>query len=153
MSYKRVQTYFHQLHLADRIIDLKDSSATVELAAKALGCQPQQIAKTLSFLIDEQPLLIVMAGDAKIDNKKYKQYFHKKAKMIPNELVESYIGHSPGGVCPFAVKDNVQIYLDISLQKLAYVYPAAGNDHIAIRLSCHELEECCHPQDWINVCK
>ena len=153
MAIDKVKEYFKPLHMEDHILEFDVSSATVELAAEALHCEGKRIAKTMSFLVGEQPILIVTAGDTKIDNAKYRHFFGAKAKMIPGEEVEAIIGHAIGGVCPFAVKDNVQIYLDISLQKLAYVYPAAGNDHSAIRLSCHELEECCHPQDWIDVCQ
>ena len=153
MAIDKVKEYFKPLHMEDHILEFDVSSATVELAAEALHCEGKRIAKTMSFLVGEQPILIVTAGDTKIDNAKYRHFFGAKAKMIPGEEVEAIIGHAIGGVCPFAVKDNVQIYLDISLQKLAYVYPAAGNDHSAIRLSYHELEECCHPQDWIDVCK
>lgn len=153
MSFEKVKEYFNQLGLENRIKQLEQSSATVEQAAKAIGCEPERIAKTLSFLVDEKPILIVAAGDAKVDNKKYKNYFHQKAKMIPNELVESYIGHRPGGVCPFAINENISVFLDISLKRFKIVYPAAGNSNSAIELSLNELENYSTASDWVDVCK
>ena len=136
-----------------RILEFDVSSATVELAAQAVGCEPERIAKTMSFLVNEEVILIVTAGDVKIDNKKYKQYFHAKAKMIPFEEVEEYIGHAPGGVCPFAVKEGVRTYLDESLKRFETVYPAAGSANSAVRLTPQELEQCIENVTWIDVCK
>ena len=127
MSLEKVKSYFKNFNMDKRIIVLDSSSATVELAAKALGVEEARIAKTLSFLVDENPVLIVTAGDAKIDNKKYKEKFHTKAKMIPFDFVEKYIGHTPGGVCPFGVGENIEIYLDNSLKRFQTVFPAAGS--------------------------
>ena len=139
--------------MEERILEFDVSSATVELAARAVGCEPERIAKTMSFLVNEEVILIVTAGDVKIDNKKYKQYFHAKAKMIPFEEVEEYIGHAPGGVCPFAVKEGVRTYLDESLKRFETVYPAAGSANSAVRLTPQELEQCIENVTWIDVCK
>ena len=153
MSFERVKQYFQSANAADHLLTFEASSATVELAAQAVGCEPARIAKTLSFLTEEGPVLIVAAGDVKIDNQKYKAYFHQKARMIPSDEVEAYIGHEPGGVCPFAVKDGVRVFLDASLQRFDTVYPAAGSPNSAAKLTLKELEtlsQCCH---WIDVCK
>ena len=117
MSIEKVKAYFKRFNMEDKVIVLEQSSATVELAAKALGIEEARIAKTMSFLIDENPILVVAAGDTKIDNKKYKEKFHTKAKMIPFDFVEKYIGHTPGGVCPFGINDNINVYLDNSLKR------------------------------------
>lgn len=153
MSVDTVKSYFSRYHMDDKIIELKDSSATVELAAQALGCEPKRIAKTLSFTVSDQFILIVMAGDAKIDNKKFKDEFHEKAKMIPAEEVEHDIGHAPGGVCPFAVNDGIKVYLDTSLKRFETVFPAAGSSNSAIKLSLPELEHYSNSIKWIDVCK
>ena len=138
---------------ADRIIELEESSATVQLAAEALGVEPGMIAKTMSFLQGEQPVLILTEGTARIDNRKYKDTFHIKAKMIPFEEVEEIIGHAPGGVCPFGVKEGIKVYLDESLKRFDTVYPAAGNDHSAVRLTIEDLENAVDSEGWIDVCK
>ena len=122
MSRENVEQYLEKENYADRIIVLEDSSATVEEAAHALGCEPEHIAKTMSFLLDEKPLLVVMAGDAKVDNRKFKDRFHKRPRMIASDVVEKFIGHAPGGVCPFAVKENVAVFLDESLKRFKTVY-------------------------------
>lgn len=153
MSLKKVQEYFDNHQIKKQILVFDQSSATVELAARAVGCEPAHIAKTLSFLQDEHAVLIVTAGDMKIDNPKYKARFHQKAKMISSDLVESYIGHAPGGVCPFAVKEGIQIYLDVSLKRFEIVYPAAGSSNSAIGLTIDELEKYSKACDWIDVCK
>ena len=153
MSFEHVKQYFQSANAADHLLTFEASSATVELAAQAVGCEPARIAKTLSFLTEEGPVLIVAAGDVKIDNQKYKAYFHQKARMIPRDEVEAYIGHEPGGVCPFAVKDGVRVFLDASLQRFDTVYPAAGSPNSTAKLTLKELEtlsQCCH---WIDVCK
>ena len=121
MAVEKVREYLKEYHMEDRILEFDVSSATVELAAQAVGCEPERIAKTMSFLVNEEVILIVTAGDVKIDNKKYKQHFHAKAKMIPFEEVEEYTGHAPGGVCPFAVREGVRAYLDESL-KLSLIH-------------------------------
>lgn len=153
MSIENVKKYFKQFNIENKIRELDLSSATVELAAKALNCAPQRIAKTLSFKINESPILIVCAGDAKIDNAKYKALFQKKAKMIIPEEVNEFIGHEIGGVCPFATKDNVEIYLDESLKRFSTVFPACGSSNSAIELSINELEKYSKYKKWIDVCK
>ena len=129
------------------------SSATVELAAAALGCEPQRIAKTLSFSIDGKAVLIVAAGDAKIDNPKYKAKFGKKAKMLSPDEVEALVGHAVGGVCPFAVKEGVDVYLDVSLKRFETVFPACGSSNSAIELTIAQLEEYSGYVEWVDVCK
>lgn len=153
MSVEKVRAYFREAGLEERVCEFSQSSATVEEAAEAVGCAPKEIAKTLSFLVGEKAILIVAAGDAKVDNKKYKEYFHTKAKMIPGDQVERYVGYKPGGVCPFLVPGQVEIYLDISLKRFFTVYPAAGSASSAVRLSVEELEKYSHCRDWIDVCK
>lgn len=153
MAVEKVKEYLRTYHMEERILEFDVSSATVELAAQAVGCEPERIAKTMSFLVNEEVILIVTAGDVKIDNKKYKQYFHAKAKMIPFEEVEEYIGHAPGGVCPFAVKEGVRTYLDESLKRFETVYPAAGSANSAVRLTPQELEQCIENVTWIDVCR
>ena len=153
LSREKVEQYLEKENYADRIIVLEDSRATVEEAAHALGCEPEHIAKTMSFLLDEKPLLVVMAGDAKVDNRKFKDRFHKRPRMIASDVVEKFIGHAPGGVCPFAVKENVAVFLDESLKRFKTVYPAAGDAHSAVRLSLEELEKLAHPKEWIDVAK
>lgn len=153
MSIERVKEYLKEFDAQDRIIELQDSSATVELAAQALGTEPERIAKTLSFMVNDSAVLIVMAGDAKIDNRKYKDQFGCKAKMLKAEEAESLVGHAPGGVCPFGVKEGVTVYLDDSLKRFETVFPAAGNGHSAIRLTIPELEQFSKSQNWINVTK
>ena len=137
----------------DRIKQLEVSSATVELAAAALGCEGARIAKTLSFLVDGGAVLIVTAGDMKIDNHKFKEAFRTKAKMLSPEQVDELIGHSIGGVCPFAVNDGCRVYLDESLKRFDRVYPAAGNAASAVELTPEELEKYSDSLGWINVCK
>lgn len=154
MSIDKVRTFLKEKGLADRIKEFDDSSATVELAAKAVGCEPARIAKTLSFLLNSDlPILIVAAGDAKVDNKKYKEQFNQKAKMIPWDNVEEYTGYAPGGVCPFVSKNNVSVYLDVSLKRFDTVYPAAGSSNSAVELSIPELETLSSFLCWIDVCK
>lgn len=153
MSFEKVKSYFDNLGLGDRVKDLPRSSATVAEAAEAVGCEPARIAKTLSFLIGDEPLIIVVAGDMRIDNHKFKDRFHKKAKMIPGNLCEELIGHRPGGVCPYCLPENVPVYLDISLKRFDVVYPAAGTDHSAIRLSIPELAMSSKALSWVDVCK
>lgn len=153
MAIAPVKAYFAQYGMESRIREFPVSSATVELAAAALGCEPCRIAKTLSFLVDDRPILIVAAGDVRIDNPKYKATFSAKAKMIPAEQAEARIGHAVGGVCPFAVKDDVSVYLDESLKRFETVFPACGSANSAIELTLTELEEHSHFIGWIDVCK
>ena len=153
MSIERVKTYFQKYGIQEKIQEFDVSSATVELAAAALGCEPQRIAKSLSFLANGHALLVVAAGDARIDNRKYKEQFHTKAKMLSAEEVENLVGHAVGGVCPFAVKDGVDIYLDVSLKRFTTVFPACGSSNSAIRLTIPELEEYSGYVGWVDVCK
>ena len=153
MSFEKAKAYLKDKGLEDHIIVLNESFATVAEAAHALGVEPASIAKTLSVLQGEKPVLIVTEGTAKLDNHKYKSLFHIKAKMIPYDEEETYIGHAPGGVCPFGVNEGVEIYLDESLRKFETVYPAAGNDHTAVKLILPELEMSANAKGWIDVCK
>ena len=151
MSLEKAKKYLQEKGYADHIIELTESSATVQLAAEALGVEPGMIAKTMSFLISEQPILILTMGTAR--NHKYKDTFHTKAKMIPFDDVERLIGHAPGGVCPFGILPGIPVYLDESLKQYETVYPAAGNDHSAVKLTTSELEEVSGYEKWVDVCK
>lgn len=154
MSIALVREYFRPLGREKDIREFSQSSATVELAAQAVGCEPARIAKTLSFAVDGGCVLIVCAGDAKIDNGRYKAQFHTKATMLSPEQVEAFTGHAVGGVCPFGIeRPDVTVYLDVSLQRFDTVYPAAGNAASAVRLSCGELEQLSGSAGWIDVCK
>lgn len=153
MSLEKVKKFFESKGLENAVMEFDVSSATVELAAKALGCEEARIAKTLSFRIDEQPVLIVTAGDVKIDNSKYKKLFHTKAKMLKFEEVEAVIGHGVGGVCPFAVNDGVKVYLDESLKRFDTVFPACGSSNSAIELNIQDLEKYSGSDGWVDVCK
>ncbi len=153
MAIEKVKAYFNKYGIEDRIQEFPVSSATVELAAEALHCEPCRIAKTLSFMIPEGPILIVAAGDAKIDNPKYKAQFGAKAKMLTPEEVLTLIGHGVGGVCPFAVNDGVTVYLDESLKRFDTVFPACGSSNSAIELTIAELEQYSSFNAWIDVCK
>lgn len=159
MAIEAVRSYFEKLGIADRIREFEVSSATVELAAQALDCQPCRIAKTLSFSAGEKALLVVCAGDAKIDNAKYKAQFGTKAKMLTPEEVELFTGRRVGGVCPFAVKPGVEIYLDVSLKRFETgerretVFPACGSSNSAVELTVPELEQYSGSCAWVDVCK
>ena len=153
MAIERVKEYFKQYGIADRIIEFSVSSATVELAAQALGCEPCRIAKTLSFLVNGHAILIVTDGDAKVDNARYKAQFGTKAKMLTPDEVEAMVGHAVGGVCPFAVKEGVEVYLDESLKRFQTVYPACGSSNSGIEMSIAELETYSGYLGWVDVCK
>lgn len=153
MAINKVKEYFEKYNMEDRIKELNESSATVELAALALGTKPERIAKTLSFIVDDEPILVVMAGDAKIENMKFKSVFNTKAHMIERDKVETLIGHGVGGVCPFAVNDNVKVYLDESLKRFNTVFPACGSSSSAIELTIPELEQYSNYLKWIDVSK
>ena len=153
MSIEKVRKYFEERGIADRIQEFKVSSATVALAAQALQCEEMRIAKTLSFHNGEDVILVVTAGDAKIDNKKYKAQFGMKAKMLSADEVQPLVGHGIGGVCPFAVNEGVKIYLDVSLKRFDTVFPACGSSNSAIEFSLKELEEYSQCESWIDVCK
>ena len=153
MSIERVKSYFEKCGVADRIQEFPVSSATVELAAAALGCEGCRIAKTLSFLVDGGAVLIVAAGDARVDNGKFKAFFHTKAKMLSPQEAADLVGHAVGGVCPFAVNEGVRTYLDISLRRFETVFPACGSANSAIELTLPELERLSQAKAWIDVCK
>lgn len=153
MSIERVRAYFRKKNMEDHILEFEVSSATVELAAHAVGCEPARIAKTLSFQVADRVILIVAAGDAKVNNSAYKAQFHTKASMLKQEEVTEKIGHAVGGVCPFAVNPGVEVYLDESLRRFETVYPAAGSSSSAIELNLEELETYSGSMGWIDVCK
>lgn len=153
MSIERVREHMKKYGMEDRILEFSQSSATVEMAAEAVGCATARIAKTLSFLAGEETVLIVVAGDAKIDNAKYKRKFGTKAKMLAREEVEERIGHAVGGVCPFGIKAGVKVYLDVSLKRFHTVFPACGSSNSAIELTMEELEMCSSYEEWVDVCK
>lgn len=153
MSIEKVKNYFKKFGLENRIIEFDTSSATVELAAAALHCQPERIAKSLSFLLKEKAIIIVTAGDVKIDNKKFKEIFETKAKMIEKDRVEELIGHKVGGVCPFAIKDGVDVYLDESLKRFETVFPACGSSNSAIEMTIAELEKYSNYKSWVGLAK
>ena len=153
MSIEKVKSYFASVGMAERVLEFEVSSATVALAAAALGCEPARIAKTLSFASGEGAILIVAAGDAKVDNHKYKERFGAKAKMLPASEVEARVGHAVGGVCPFAVNDGVEVYLDSSLLRFKTVFPACGSANSAIELTLPELEALSSSLGYVDVCK
>ena len=153
MSLKKAEEYLEEKGFLDHVIELKESTATVALAAEALGVEPGMIAKTMSFLQGDKAVLILTEGTARVDNRKYKDTFHVKAKMIPFEQVEEVIGHAPGGVCPFGINEGIEVYLDESLKRFDTVYPAAGNDHSAVKLTIPELEQVAAASGWVDVCK
>lgn len=153
MSIEKVKDFFAGYAMADRIKEFDVSSATVELAAQALGCEPSRIAKSLTFLSEEGAVMVVAAGDVKVDNHKYKEQFAIKAKMLSPDEVISMVGHAVGGVCPFAINDGVKVYLDESLKRFDTVFPACGSSNSAIELTLEELEKYARPIAWVDVCK
>lgn len=153
MSIEKVRTYFAQWGMADRVQELSQSSATVEEAAAALHTEGKRIAKSMSFLVDGKAILIIFAGDARVDNHKFKEKFHKKASMIKHDDVERLIGHPVGGVCPFAINPGVDVYLDESLKRFDTVFPACGSANSAIELTLEELHTYSHAKEWIDVSK
>lgn len=153
MSMERARAHLEKFGFQDRIQEFTESSATVELAAQRLGVEPARIAKTLSFKVEDHAILIVAAGDVKIDNPKYKAAFHTKAKMLSHDEVEELTGHMVGGVCPFGVKEGVEVYLDESLKRFTTVFPAVGTPASAIELTIPELEQLSGYTQWVNVCK
>ena len=153
MAIERVRDYFRQFGMEDKIMEFVVSSATVELAAKAVGCEPKRITKTLSFKIGDKPILIAVAGDAKVDNAKYKSRFGAKAKMLTPEEVLEYTGHAIGGVCPFGVIKDIDVYLDISMKRFKTVFPACGSDNSAIELDIEQMENYTNYLEWVDVCK
>ena len=153
MSVETVRNYFEKYGMADRVLEFELSSETVELAAKAAGTEPCRIAKTMSFMVDDAPILILLAGDVKVDNRKFKDTFHTKAKMLTGDQLVELVGHPHGGVCPFAIKEDVKVYLDESLKRFETVFPACGNASSAIEVSLEELERFAAPQGWVDVCR
>lgn len=153
MSIEKVRKYFAGLGMENRIIEFSTSSATVALAAVAVGCEEARICKTLSFMGKEGPLLILTAGDVKIDNHKYKEKFGVKAKMLTVEQAETLIGHAVGGICPFGINAGITVYLDVSMQRFATMFPACGSSNSAIELTIEELEKYSGFDSWIDVCK
>lgn len=153
MSVENVRDFFRKNNMERRVVELDVSSATVELAAEAVGCEPKRIAKSMAFLVEDKPIIVVAAGDGKIANSKYKAKFHTKAKMVPISDLDELIGHKMGGVCPFAVKDGVETYLDNSLKRFDTVFPAAGSEKSVIEMTIEELEKFSNFVEWIDVCK
>lgn len=153
MSFLKAKENLQKYRLENKIMEFTVSSATVKEAAKAIDCKEEEIAKTLSFIVSDHPILIVVAGDSKIDNSKFKREFHTKAKMIPFDQVENLIGHAVGGVCPFGVNEGVTVYLDDSLKRFEVIYPACGSANSAVKLSLDELENASNYQKWVDVCK
>ena len=153
MSIERVRNYLQKWNMQDRIQEFDVSSATVELAAQALNVEAARIAKTLSYLVDGGAVLVVAAGDIRVDNRKFKDTFHTKAKMLTAEQASEMVGHAVGGVCPFGVNEGVKVYLDVSLKRFETVYPAAGSSNSAIELSIPELEELSGYTAWVDLAK
>lgn len=153
MSFNKAKSYLKKYSLEDKIMEFDVSSATVFEAAKAIKCKEEEIVKTLSFIVDDKPILIAVSGDSKIDNSKFKSEFKTKAKMIPYDDVERLIGHSVGGVCPFGINKDVEVYLDKSLKRFSIVYPACGSSNSAVKLTIEELEKTSNYKRWIDVCK
>ena len=153
MAFEEAFAYLEKQGYGERVQVFEVSSATVELAAVAVGTEPARIAKSLSFMVDEQPIIIICAGDTKINNSKYKCVFHKKARMLTADEVRSLIGHEVGGVCPFGIKGGVDVYLDESLKRFEKVYPACGSANSAVELTPEELEQLSGSKAWIDVCK
>lgn len=155
MSIERAKAHLKNKGYLDRVIEPEAGTFTVEDAARALGCEPANIAKTMSFYApdNEKTILIVAAGDAKIDNRKFRDALGVKPHMLKPDEVEPRIGHAPGGVCAFGINNGVSVYCDVSLKRFDFVYPAAGNDHSGVKLNCEELYDACDAKDWVDVCK
>ena len=153
MSLVKAKEYLKKFGLDKNVIEFSESTATVREAAEALQCEDAQIAKTMAFLVNDEPILIVASGDKKIDNQKFKQTFHTKAKMIPFDELDSLVGHAAGGVCPFGIHDGVKVYLDVSLKEFDTVYPACGTSNSAVKLAMPELEEASNYVEYVDVCK
>lgn len=153
MSYENVKHYIEKIGLSDRITEHELTGDTVEHATEVIGCTPAEIAKALSFLVKEKPVMVVMAGDAKVNSSKFKAKFHQKPAMAPREDVERLVGHKPGGVCPFAINQDVPIYLDISMKRFEAVHTASGTDTATICVSITELEKYSGTVEWVDVCK
>ncbi len=153
MSFSRAKNHLESFGLTEHIMEFDTSSATVELAAEAVGCEPERIAKTLSFVVGDRVALIVCAGDARVSNPKFKAVFHTKPKMLKAEEAEERIGHAVGGVCPFGVNEGCDVYLDTSMRRFEVMYPACGSANSAVRLTLEELEQATPGSTWVDVCK
>lgn len=153
MAIEKVKEYFKQFGMENRVLEFEVSSATVELAAQALGCEPERIAKSITMNVDGGGVMIIAAGDVKIDNAKYKAEFATKAKMLSPDEALDMTGHAVGGICPFAINDGCRVYLDESLKRFDFVYPACGSSNSAIKLTIEELEKYSGYIKWIDVCK
>ncbi len=153
MSLTNAREHLKKYGLENNIMEFESSSATVKEAAQTIHCEEEQIAKTLSFLVNKEPILIVIPGDKKIDNAKFKAQFNTRAQMIPYDDVEKLTGHAVGGVCPFGIKENVTVYLDNSLKRFKTIYPACGSSNSAIKLNLQELEQASNYKSWVDVCK
>ncbi len=153
MSFEKAKAHLEKMGLSQNVMELGESSATVELAAKAIGCDAAHIAKTLSFKVGEGAVLVVAAGDAKVDNAKFKAFFGTKAKMLTFDEVEPLIGHGVGGVCPFGINEGIDVYLDESMKRFTYIYPACGSSNSCVKLTMDELEKASGCKAWIDVCK
>lgn len=153
MINEKVKDFLEQKGYGDRLTEHAETIDTVEHAALRIGCSEPEIAKTLSFIVDEKPVIVVMAGDGKVNSSKFKAVFHTKPHMIPREQVEEITGFQPGGVCPFAVPEEIPIWLDISMKRFAYIHPAGGNEFTSVKLTPEELEKITAPQGWCDICK
>lgn len=151
MAFDKAFKYLEDRGMGDRVKEFDVSSATVELAALAVGTEPAHIAKSMTFMVEEQPIMIICAGDVKVNNGKYKARFGKKAKMLNWDEVHNLIGHDIGGVCPFGINDGVDVYLDESLKRFEFVYPACGSDNSAVKLTPEELYELSNAREWVDV--
>ncbi|MDR1686681.1 MAG: YbaK/EbsC family protein [Desulfovibrio sp.] len=152
MSFERVKEYFERVGLGQRVVEREHIGATVEQAALSIGCEPERIAKTMSFLVAGGPALVVMAGDAKVNNSKFKACFHQKAVMLPSDQVATRIGHEPGAVCPFALNEGISVFLDESLKRFNVVYTAGGSVNSTVELAMEELVQHSAPAGWVDVC-
>ena len=153
MAFDKAKAWLDNKGFGERVIVPKEETATVEAAAAALGCKPQHIAKTMAFLVNDAPVLILCAGDGKVNNSLFKKHFQTKAKMVPGDQVETLVGHAPGGVCPFGINEGIAVYMDESLKRFEYVYPACGDDRSGVKLTVAELEQASDAQGWVDVCK
>ena len=153
MINEKVLDFLKAKGYADRLTEHKETIDTVEHAAKQIGCSEAEIAKTLSFIVDEKPVIVVMAGDGRVNSSKFKALFHTKPSMIPRDRVEEITGFQPGGVCPFAVPSEIPVWLDISMKRFEYIHPAGGNEYVSVKLTPDELEAATEAEGWCDVCK
>ena len=153
MINEKVYKWLKDKGFEDRITEHGETIDTVEHAAQQIGCSEAEIAKTLSFVVDEKPVVVVMAGDGRVNSSKFKALFHTKPSMVPRDRVEELIGFVPGGVCPFGIPENIPIWLDVSMKRFAHVHPAGGNEYTSVKLTCDELEVASDAIGWCDVCK